>query len=146
MNHIIAVLQIIILRSEATFVSTQPPVGEVPVEIFLGETPIEITGEVPIEVTTGVAPIELGMPFLPCCRQSSDHDPDNMLEVLKNPRDYLSGPRSLVNVTDPRHFLIVGAGMAGLSSAYVLLQLGHRVTMLESDTRWTEINVINIDN
>ena len=136
MNHIIAVLPILILNSEATSVTTQPPGGEVPVEIFLGEAPIEITtGEVPIEVTTGVVPIKLGMPFLPCCRQSADHDPDNMLEVLKNPRDFLSGPKSLVNVTEARHFLIVGAGMAGLSSAYILLQLGHRVTMLESDNR-----------
>src|SRR5437660_3187870 len=36
---------------------------------------------------------------------------------------------------NPKKILIIGAGMAGLSAAYELTQLGHDVTILEARTR-----------
>ena len=52
-----------------------------------------------------------------------------MLQVFINPEKYLKGPEG------PKHFGIVGAGAAGLTSAYLLLKAGHKVTMLEAQDR-----------
>ena len=35
----------------------------------------------------------------------------------------------------PRHVIVVGAGMAGLSAAYELAQVGHEVTIIEKQSR-----------
>ena len=50
-----------------------------------------------------------------------------MLEVFKNPRRYLGGPHGVVRL-DMKHFTIVGAGIAGITLALLLLELGHQVT------------------
>ena len=52
-----------------------------------------------------------------------------MLQVFISPEKYLKGPAG------PKHFGIVGAGAAGLTSAYLLLKAGHKVTMLEAQDR-----------
>ena len=59
--------------------------------------------------------------------EPSDHDPVNMFEVFKNPKNYLGGPTSNVNKTRKMHFVVVGAGIAGLTNARMLLEVGHRV-------------------
>ena len=77
-------------------------------------------------------------PFFPCCRREifelnidvyytfhllilepSDHDPINMFEVFKNPENFLGGPKSKVNQTKKMHFVVVGAGIAGLTNARI---------------------------
>ena len=74
--------------------------------------------------STGTASNSLKPWFL----ESTDHDPEFMLEVFKHPKDYLSGPSSNVDNSVPqKHFVIIGAGIAGLSSAYMLLDVGHKV-------------------
>ena len=37
--------------------------------------------------------------------------------------------------SNPKHVIVVGAGLAGLVAAYELEQVGHRVTVLEQTTR-----------
>merc|ERR1712131_504377 len=81
--------------------------------------------------------------FLPCCRQSTDHNPNNMLEVYKKPQAYLCGPFTTIEENpfctpdqkEQQHFVIVGGGIAGLTSARLLLSVGHKVTLLESSNR-----------
>ena len=55
-----------------------------------------------------------------------------MRQVLADPRNYLNVASDAAEV---EHFVVIGGGMAGLTSAYLLLQLGHQVTMFESDSR-----------
>ena len=50
-----------------------------------------------------------------------------MFEVFKNPENFLGGPTSNVNKTRKMHFVVVGAGIAGLTNARMLLTVGHRV-------------------
>ena len=59
--------------------------------------------------------------------EPSDHDPVNMFEVFKNPENFLAGPESNVNRTEKMHFVVVGAGIAGLANAKMLLAVGHKV-------------------
>ncbi len=37
---------------------------------------------------------------------------------------------------NPKHLIVVGAGMAGLAAAYELVQVGHTVTILEQQERF----------
>lgn len=37
--------------------------------------------------------------------------------------------------TKPKHVIVIGAGMSGLSAAYELAQVGHKVTILEKQSR-----------
>ena len=50
-----------------------------------------------------------------------------MLRVWRAPADYLPGPDSKLANKAEEHFVVVGGGAAGLTSAYLLLKLGHRV-------------------
>ena len=50
-----------------------------------------------------------------------------MFEVFKNPGNFLAGPESNVNKTEKMHFVVVGAGIAGLTNAKMLLAVGHKV-------------------
>ena len=50
-----------------------------------------------------------------------------MFEVFKNPKSFLGGPTSKVNRTKQMHFVVVGAGIAGLTNARLLLEVGHKV-------------------
>ena len=56
-----------------------------------------------------------------------------MLEVFKDPRKYICGPQSYNSTIcsyyekKQKHFVIIGAGMAGLTSARLLLYAGHKV-------------------
>ena len=60
-----------------------------------------------------------------------DHLPSNLAKVFTNPKMFLEGPKA-VKKSEEKHFLIVGGGIAGLTSAYLLLQLGHKVGGAES--------------
>ena len=51
-----------------------------------------------------------------------------MFEVFKNPKDFLAGPESDVNKTEKMHFVVIGAGIAGLTNARMLLAVGHNVS------------------
>ena len=53
-----------------------------------------------------------------------------MFEVFKNPENFLGGPTSNVNVTKKMHFIVIGAGIAGLTNARMLLAVGHHVCLL----------------
>jgi len=72
--------------------------------------------------------------FRACSKDASDHFPLNLLEAFKSPHLFLEGPTA-ERKRGEEHFVIVGAGVAGLTSALMLLQAGHRVTILESSQR-----------
>jgi len=65
---------------------------------------------------------------------TSDHLPQNLLQAFQKPQLFLEGPTAERKIAE-EHFVIVGAGVAGLTSALLLLQAGHRVTILESSQR-----------
>merc|ERR1712142_21587 len=69
-----------------------------------------------------------------CKLGMTDHFPYYLAKVFKDPKRYLEGPEAKVK-TKQKHFIIVGGGIAGLTSAYLLLQAGHKVTLLESSQR-----------
>ena len=67
--------------------------------------------------------------------ESTDHNATNMLQVYKEPTKYLCGPKtSVVNPFCTKeekkqlYFVIVGGGIAGLTSARLLLSAGHHVS------------------
>ena len=64
--------------------------------------------------------------YFPGESEASDHNPHHMLEVFKNPQLYLGGPNSDVREGE-KHFIIVGAGISGLTLALLLVKLGHQV-------------------
>ena len=47
----------------------------------------------------------------------------------------LPGPSFAAAAAKPKKVIVAGAGLAGLSAAYELVQLGHDVTVLEAQTR-----------
>lgn len=69
-----------------------------------------------------------------CVRDSDDHLPSHMAAVLESPQDYILGPRSQM-MGDEMDVVIVGGGMSGLTSAHLLLNVGHKVTILEASGR-----------
>ena len=56
-----------------------------------------------------------------------------MFEVFKNPTNFLGGPDSNVNKTEQMTFVVVGAGIAGLTNARMLLEVGHKVKEIIMD-------------
>ncbi|XP_063152470.1 L-amino-acid oxidase-like [Candoia aspera] len=62
-------------------------------------------------------------PLEECFREA---DYEEFLEVARN---------GLKKTSHPRHVIVVGAGMAGLSAAYTLAGAGHKVTVLEASER-----------
>ena len=62
----------------------------------------------------------------------SHYDPLHLIQVFMRPKHFLKGPLAKFkkNKMREKHFVIVGAGMAGLTSAYLLLILGHKVSYI----------------
>ena len=56
----------------------------------------------------------------------TDFQPTNMVKVFENPEKYLQGPLA-DHYGKQEHWVVVGAGMAGLMSASMLLRIGHNV-------------------
>jgi len=69
-----------------------------------------------------------------CFRDSDDHLPSHMAKVLENPRKFIVGPSSELKGGE-MEVVIVGGGISGLTSAYLLLSAGHKVTILEGSDR-----------
>jgi len=72
--------------------------------------------------------------FQACYRDESDRLAKHLAQVFSQPTKLLEGP-NCVQKAAQKHFVIVGAGMAGLTSAYLLLKAGHLVTLLEASDR-----------
>ena len=54
--------------------------------------------------------------------------PFYLAKVFNKPRKFLNGPWSEKKKSKEEHFVIVGGGIGGLTSAFLLLQVGHKVT------------------
>jgi len=69
-----------------------------------------------------------------CYRDKRDHLPSHMRKVVQNPTDYILGPKSKMKSKQLK-VVIVGAGMSGLLSAYLLRKAGHEVALIEGSDR-----------
>ena len=69
--------------------------------------------------------------FCNLCTSCLDREtifPKHWIPLLKNPANYLCGPNSNAGCkTGPQRIGIVGAGMAGLTMAWLLKSVGHEV-------------------
>lgn len=54
--------------------------------------------------------------------------------MQKNPKEP-NDKFKYTKTNKPKHVIVVGAGMAGLSAAYELAQVGHTVTIIEKQSR-----------
>ena len=57
----------------------------------------------------------------------TDFKRENMVKVFEKPEKYLQGPLA-DHYGKQENWVVVGAGMAGLISASMLLRIGHNVT------------------
>jgi len=69
-----------------------------------------------------------------CFRDEDDHLPTHLAKVLEFPQKYIIGPFSEMKGKE-MEVVIVGGGISGLTSAYLLLNAGHKVTILEASNR-----------
>merc|ERR1719481_216609 len=67
------------------------------------------------------------------CISSETKFPSDWIPLLKNPCRFLEGP--VCNSSPMKNIGIVGAGMAGLTIAYLMETIGHNVTLLEKTHR-----------
>ena len=78
-----------------------------------------------MEALSGAAPEVKWSLFIMKHSDESDHLEQNLVRVFERPKDFLEGPDALRGAAE-EHFVIVGAGIAGLTSALLLLEAGHR--------------------
>ena len=76
-------------------------------------------------------------------KDESDRLAKHLAQVFSQPTKLLEGP-NCVHKAAQKHFVIVGAGMAGLTSAYLLLKAGHSVKINFLFELRTAIHAIDI--
>jgi len=75
-------------------------------------------------------PVKLGG-----CLGPDDKLPKHWIPLLQSPCNFLKGPKCIENKIPAENIGIVGAGIAGLTLAWILQKIGHNVTIIEATDR-----------